>query len=577
MNDADGEAFSLDAFEFSGVLAEPSALRLCSSSGESTLEPKVMALLVALTQRPQQLWRRRELLEAVWPNGLGSDEGLSRLVSLLRKSLKVDHDIDDVITTVPKLGYRLDATVTGHYAPRPDTDASGEEAGTDPAAGRRGKRTAPFAIIAAILVIAIAALAFAMMRNDDASAAGSESELADTQVSLAVLPIEYNTGSAERSFLAEGITRDIIAKLSRVQDIRIVPYSLARDFATEADAGNESLDVRYIVSGSLSEEGSNYRLRIDLTDRQTQTQIWSNGFTRPIEGFFDLQDQAIQEIATALFSEIEASEIQRVSSRDEFILDVYELIQRAEDERYRYGREPGLRIVELARRAIAADPDSQAAKTLLATQLVLNATSSFSVDRERDIAEARRLIGSLRQADPRNAEVLSVAGQLALYIDTDRSSARRLLSAALEINPNDAHTAAILGLAQCYGGEPDEGLALLRQSETRAPRERRASLWAWFRSGCFNSRGDFPSSRDAMADAIDRNPNNAHFYYALAFVECMENRPGVAHEHALEARRIDPHMTLDRYRGAVIGAGYSGSPGMSADRQFTKVATCLDE
>jgi tetratricopeptide (TPR) repeat protein len=187
------------------------------------------------------------------------------------------------------------------------------------------------------------------------------------------------------------------------------------------------------------------------------------------------------------------------------------------------------------------------------------------------------LIDALRQADPRNAEILAVAGQLALYIDTDRPAARRLLTGALEINPNDAHTAAVLGLALCYDGEPDEGLALLRQSETRAPRERRASLWAWFRSGCFNASDDFPSARDAMVDAIDRNPNNAHFYYGLSFVECMEGRPGVAREHALEARRIDPQMTVERYRGAVMGAGYPGSPGMSADRQFTKVATCLDE
>jgi TolB-like protein len=221
-----------------------------------------------------------------------------------------------------------------------------------PASGSRGKRTAPFAIIAAILVIAIAALAFAMMRDDGASASDSESEPAGARVSLAVLPIENNTGSAERAFLAEGMTRDIIAKLSRVQHIRIAPYSLSRGFATPAAAGSESLGVRYIVSGSLSEEGSNYRLRIDLTDTQSQTQVWSNGFIRPIEGFFDLQDQAVQEIATALFSEIEASEIQRVRSRDDFNLDVYELIQKAEDERYRYGREPGLRIVELARRTI---------------------------------------------------------------------------------------------------------------------------------------------------------------------------------------------------------------------------------
>ena len=173
-------------------------------------------------------------------------------------------------------------------------------------------------------------------------------------------------------------------------------------------------------------------------------------------------------------------------------------------------------------------------------------------------------------------EILSLAGQLALYIDADQPTAQRLLSAALEMNPNDAHTAAVLGLSTCYLGQPEEGLALLRQSEAYAPRERRYSLWAWFRSSCHNSTGDFQSARQAMIDAIDRNPNYAHFYLGLAFSQCMANNAQAARANVREAKRIDPQITLARYRSAVMGAGYPGSPEMSAERQFARFEECIE-
>ncbi|WP_340588974.1 winged helix-turn-helix domain-containing protein [Erythrobacter alti] len=568
--------FSLEAFTLDGVLVEPAAMRLSSPHATSMVEPKVMALLATLAEFPGQLMQRSELIERLWPHGEGGDESLSRLISLLRKTLADDHQLEDRIATIRKLGYRLDATIESALA-APQDLATAQAETFDPLAETGRKAGIRYAVAIAAVFAVLALFSLAILRGDSLGASDAGTAMQDPRVSLAILPIENDSRSTERTFLAEGMTRDIISRLSRVPDMRITPYSSTRDILTSADSRVAELGARYLVSGSLSEQGDNFLLRIDLIDTESQTQIWSKRFTRPIGDFFELQDQAVQEIATAVLSEIEASEIARVRKRDTFDLNVYELVQKAEDERYRYGREPALRIVDLARRALEIDPDSRAAQTLLATQLVLNATSRYSVNREQDLVEARQLIASLRGSDPGDPEILAVAGQLAIYIDGDLPTARRLLSRALEINPNEAHTAAVLGLATCYLGDAEDGLALLRQSETRAPRERRYSLWAWFRSSCHNSQGEYAAAREAMVEAIDRNPNYAHFYYGLAFSECMEDRPRAAVANVNEARRIDPQITLARYQGAVMGARYPGAPGMSADRQFAKFARCLSD
>ena len=90
---------------------EPSTLTITGPSGSSTVEPKVMALLQVLAERPHTTAKREELLDRIWPDGDGSDESLTRLVYMLRKSFAETHGLRDIVKTVSKQGYLLVADV----------------------------------------------------------------------------------------------------------------------------------------------------------------------------------------------------------------------------------------------------------------------------------------------------------------------------------------------------------------------------------------------------------------------------------------------------------------------------------
>ncbi len=92
-------------FHMNGVLVECEALRISGPKTSCRVEPKVMALLVALAERPGQLWTRAELGARLWPGGSGSDETLTRLVYLLRAALKSVAADADAVRTLPTLGY----------------------------------------------------------------------------------------------------------------------------------------------------------------------------------------------------------------------------------------------------------------------------------------------------------------------------------------------------------------------------------------------------------------------------------------------------------------------------------------
>ena len=171
---------------------------------------------------------------------------------------------------------------------------------------------------------------------------------------------------------------------------------------------------------------------------------------------------------------------------------------------------------------MAVEPRSHRARTLLAYQLVLNVFSGYSVDPDADLREARVLLRRLRENHPLDPKVLATAADEKLYFQGDWNEARRLLKDALQIDPNDADSAAVLGGLECYSGNTDNGLALIRGAEARAPSDRRAALWAWRRMPCELIDGNIGGALSANDDANARNPNYVGFYWSEAVVQCLK-------------------------------------------------------
>jgi DNA-binding winged helix-turn-helix (wHTH) protein/tetratricopeptide (TPR) repeat protein len=101
-----GKSYSFGPFRL--LLSEHLLLR-----GETaiSLAPKTFDLLVALVSRRGQLLTRDELMQQIWPDSFVEEINLTVNISLLRKSLGEQPDGRQYIATVPKRGYRFDATV----------------------------------------------------------------------------------------------------------------------------------------------------------------------------------------------------------------------------------------------------------------------------------------------------------------------------------------------------------------------------------------------------------------------------------------------------------------------------------
>ena len=98
-------------FRLLGRRVDPSRHVVTDSSGDRALEPKVMQVLCALSDRQGIVLTRDELISEVWGRTFGADESLTRAISLLRRTFDDSRENSALIETVPKRGYRMMASV----------------------------------------------------------------------------------------------------------------------------------------------------------------------------------------------------------------------------------------------------------------------------------------------------------------------------------------------------------------------------------------------------------------------------------------------------------------------------------
>lgn len=82
------------------------------------LRPKAFDFLKLLVEGNGRLFSKDELLEALWPDSVATEDSLVRVVSTVRQELG-DSD-GDIIVTVPKRGYRLGVQAEGNRTTVPE-------------------------------------------------------------------------------------------------------------------------------------------------------------------------------------------------------------------------------------------------------------------------------------------------------------------------------------------------------------------------------------------------------------------------------------------------------------------------
>src|SRR5688572_12536671 len=257
------------------------------------LEARTMRLLLCLAESPGEVVSIDTLLSEVWSGVVVTPDSVYQAVAALRRLLGDDAKQPAYIVTVPRLGYRLVAPVESQVdatpAPRP--------------AGASSKMYAALAV--GILLIAGIAAYYLLAVRDTAG------EAADTMAgakTIAVLPFLDLTDSMNEEPFADGMTEELIHKLSKVQGLRVPGptdsfYFKGKQLPLAEIA--RSLRVSYVLDGSVRKSGDTLRVAARLVRADDGYVVWSETYDRPVDDKLMVQDDIAGEVTSALRTSID--------------------------------------------------------------------------------------------------------------------------------------------------------------------------------------------------------------------------------------------------------------------------------
>lgn len=294
-------------------LVNPAANEI-SRRGESVrLEARTMRLLLCLAERAGEVVSIDELLNEVWPGVHVSSDSVYQVVASLRRLLGDDARQPAYIVTVPRMGYRMVARVNlnadhgGTSADSPST-APGSGRAADGGASRHSRIAAGIVLSAGTALCVVLALAFLFHSRSRASAAS-----ADLQGrSVAVLPFLDLTEQMDKGPFADGMTEELIDRLSKIPGLRVPSATASFYFRGKQVPFPDIarlLGVRYVLDGSVRRSSGWLRVDVRLSRAESGYVVWSETYDRPMANILAIQDDIAGQVSKALEISIEAEPI----------------------------------------------------------------------------------------------------------------------------------------------------------------------------------------------------------------------------------------------------------------------------
>jgi len=325
-------------FQFEGYTLDIARNALRAADREVALRRKTFELLRYLVENPDRLVTKEELLKAIWPKVVVTDESLTKCVSEVRQA--IGDSRQTIIATVPGRGYRFVATVsriaTSAVAPGTVSPALSHRAGGTPAVP--GGEAAP--------------------------PASPDSGPRSDRPSIAVLPFANLSGDPQQDYFSDGIADDIITELSRFSELLVIARNSSFQYkgkAVDIRQIARELGALYILEGSVKRIGDRVRITAQLIDAAAGTHRWAERYDRELHDVFAVQDEVARTIVAILAAHVNRAETERALLKPPAAWEAYEYYLRGAEAFF----------LHLTRRTKASLYD---ARRLLQQSLAIDAT-----------------------------------------------------------------------------------------------------------------------------------------------------------------------------------------------------------
>ena len=373
-----------------------------------------------------------------------------------------------------------------------------------------------------------------------------ELELPD-KPSIAVLPFNNLSDDPGQEYFSDGITEEIISALGSVPKLFVIARHSTFTYKgkpVKVQQVSEELGVRYILEGSVRKSGDKIRITAQLIDALTGNHVWSNKYDRDLKDIFAVQDEITKKIITAMQVKLTQGEQIRTAAKGTNNLEAYLKCLQAKEYLYRENIERTALAKQLAKEAIALDPEYAWAYYVLSITHQFNMWYGTTKSPTESLAAAKKLLQKAIVLDDTFAEAYSELGFL-FAIEKQHDKALTLGEKAVALNPNSAESHLKLGKIFIFADRWEESIPEYKTAMRLNPIPPYYYFWSLGLS--YGAIGRYEEAITWCQKAVRQDPDSFFAHLMMSVVYSWSGQDEDARAEAAEVLRLNPQFSLEKF------------------------------
>jgi DNA-binding winged helix-turn-helix (wHTH) protein/TolB-like protein len=456
------------------------------------LTSKVFDTLLILVEHSGQILGKDEMMNALWRDTIVEENNLTQHISSLRKALGERANEHRFVVTVPGRGYSFVAQVkelhedsdlilqqfTSASITIVEEEQDPESNALQPGAERyfpaavssfsNRRRTVAAALAGCVLLAGLVAL-FAYRGSAEKFQPGGT----ERGGFIAILPFRSLNGPAYDDFLGPGMTDTLIAKLSNIHQVAVLPTSAVIKYAaTNPDslAVGRDLGVESVLEGTVQRSGDRVRVTVQLLRVRDGKPLWAQSFDERLTDIFTVQDAISEQVAQAMLLKLTGTERASLKKRYTENFGAYQAYLRGRHVWNKRSQDSLKRSIGYFEQATASDPSYALAYAGIADAYSLLAYYRFApLLEEENYQKAKAAALHALDIDETLAEAHTSLGLIKTYYDRDSAAGEKEYQRAIGLKPNYATARQWYSDYLAEQDRPHEAMLEIRRAQELDP------------------------------------------------------------------------------------------------------------
>ncbi|MCP4098434.1 MAG: hypothetical protein GY748_19580 [Planctomycetaceae bacterium] len=368
--------------------------------------------------------------------------------------------------------------------------------------------------------------------------------------SIAIIPFLPKEGGPVEGRFSDMLALEVTRALSRSKLIDVISHLSSRQIdqhTLDLNRIQASLGINYLVYGTTSIDGNEFRIDADFADAKTGRIYWTRAFTGKLSAVLDSSNKVVSELSSQIGQSILSASVELAHSRPLPNVESHALLMSAITFMHRHElasfSKSRVLLEELIRRA----PDHSVLHAWLGKWYILSIAQGWSTNVTGDTIKASDCTKRALDINPACSFSLAIDGMILSNNNEALGVAASRFEEAVQIEPNNALAWLMFSRLNMFSGDGKKALKHADRACTLSPIDPHKYFFDIMKASAHSVCEDYLSALKYAQRSLEANPRHTSSHRVKAISLQLMGRTDDARLAVARLMKLEPNLTIENY------------------------------